>query len=132
MLFLSLLFSCDDSTIAPQFNAEEISHDVKYEELEEDIKRVLQDWENGKSQEAQDSLLAIYQGPFQKIQPILAQNDQLGLIKLEFTFGQTLEKMKSLRAKGRKEQGQVLLGLLAEQTEFLRIEQEKKAVSTEH
>jgi Zn/Cd-binding protein ZinT len=120
MLFLSLLFSCDDTTIAPQFHAEEISLDVKYQEMEKEIKQVLQDWEDGKSQEVQDRMLSIYQGSFQELQPIMAQNDQLGLIKLEFTFGQTLERMKSLRSKGRKEQSEKLLHLLSQQTEFLR------------
>ena len=120
MFFLLLSFSCDDSTIGPQFNAEEISPLVKYQEIEENIQLALQQWEKGDSRQAQEQLLEIYQGPFQELQPLLVQEDQMGLIQLEFTFGQTLERMKSLRTKGRQEQADRLLTQYREETQFLR------------
>ena len=115
MFLLSLFLACDDPSIAPSFNAAEISPVEKYQELETEIQQALLDWENGNREEARSKLLKTYHNSFQEIQPQLAQNDRLGLIQIELTFGQTLKRMKSLRSKGREEQGVALLKILQEE-----------------
>ncbi len=115
MFLLVILFACDDTTMSPTFNAEEISPYQKYQDIENDIRQVLDDWEADNKHQAREKLLTIYQGPFQEFHPLLAQNDRLGLVQLEWTFGQTFQKMKALQRKGRKEQGEQLIQKLQEE-----------------
>ena len=119
MFLLVLLFACDDTTMAPTFNAKEISLPVKYQEMEKGIRAVLDDWEQDNRHKAREKLLEIFHGSFQDFQPFLARNDRLGMIQVEWTFGQTLHQMKALQRKGRKEQGEKLLQQLHDEVHSL-------------
>jgi hypothetical protein len=127
MFLLFLFFACDDPTIAPKFYADEISSYSKYKEIEVQIQHSLEEWYGGNAQQAREELMKIFAGPFQELQPLLAENDRVGLVQVELLFGETLQKMKSLRSKGRQELGSQLIETLRQETEHL----EKKEPPTE-
>ena len=87
--------------------------------MEKEIQQALDDWEHDNRHQAREKLLEIFHGPFQELQPLLAQHDQIGMIQVELAFGQTLHKMKALTRKGRKEQGEALLQKLQEEVHSL-------------
>ena len=114
-MFLLLFFlACDDPTITPTFYAEEISPAVKYQEMETEIQQALMEWENGNGQQAREKMVQIFEGPFQELQPLLIQQDRIGEVHLEVVFGETIQKMKSLRSKGRRVQSEKLIRTLQE------------------
>ena len=119
MFLLFMFIACDDPTIAPKFYADEISPHRKYTEMENQIQQSLKEWYTGNPQYAREKLLNIYNGSFQELHPLLAENDRVGLVQVELLFGETLQRMKSLRSKGRTEQGTLLVETLRKETSFL-------------
>ena len=113
MFWLLPMLACDDPTIAPVFYAEENSIYDRCQEVEQQTRRALEVWAEGKGDQAREQLIEIVEGPFQDIYPTLYQQDPMAVVRLELAYGQTMQRMKSLRSKGRIEQSEQLLLSLA-------------------